>query len=227
VEPLLRDIIDWLIAAGPIVVFGVTLTETAFFIGLVVPAEATVLVAAFLADRGVFALDDVIIATLLGAFAGDQIGYALGRYGGVRVARREGRIGRLWSRSEPRAKRLFARRSILSISGARFVSFVRTLMPWFAGMSRIHWGRFIVFDALGVAGWGLASIALGYVAGESWHRMASALGSTSALILVLMVVAFAIAARRQRLAERAAESAARQEREATEPKPSGGEDVSL
>lgn len=78
-ESLLRDIIGWLTAAGPEVVFVVVMTETAFFIGLLVPAEATVLVAAYLAERGTFELEHVLAATLLGGFAGDQIGYALGR----------------------------------------------------------------------------------------------------------------------------------------------------
>src|SRR5690606_5620951 len=86
---------------------------------------------------------------------------------------------------------------IVSISGARFVSFVRTLMPWFAGMSRVQYGRFVFFDVLGVAGWGLASIALGYLAGESWHHVAEALGVTSAIIVIALVVGFAIIARRR------------------------------
>lgn len=198
-EALLREIIDLLIRFGPQVVFIVTLAETAFFLGLAVPAEATVLVAAFLADRGIFELEHVAAATLLGAFLGDQIGYALGRFGGARAAQRGGRIGRLWEHYEPRAIALFRRHSIIAVSMARFISFVRTLMPWFAGMSRVPYGRFLVFDMLGVLGWGTASIAVGYAAGESWRRVADAIGAWTTILLgALVAVALFLYFRRRR-----------------------------
>lgn len=187
-EAFLYDIIELLITIGPLVVFVVAMVETAFFIGLLIPAEATVLVAAFLASRGRFEIEDVLLATIGGALAGDQIGYALGRIYGKRVAVREGRIGRLWLRYEGRATSLFKRKSVLAISAARFISFVRTLMPWFAGMTRMPYGTFLAYDLIGVIGWGTASVAAGYMAGESWRVLAAALGSASTAIIVLLVV---------------------------------------
>lgn len=199
-ESLLRDIIGWLTAAGPEVVFVVVMTETAFFIGLLVPAEATVLVAAYLAERGTFELEHVLAATLLGGFAGDQIGYALGRFGGRRATAHGGRLGRMWWRHEARAQAMFRKHSIIAVSLARFVSFVRTLMPWFAGMSGVPYLRFAAFDALGVLGWGVASVAAGYLAGPSWRELAGALGVAGAVIVAALVLAFiiVIAARRRR-----------------------------
>jgi membrane-associated protein len=198
-ESLLRDIIRLLIGIGPEVLFLVTLSETAFFLGLLIPAEATVLVAAFLADRGVLELEHVLIATLLGAFLGDQLGYAFGRFGGARVASRGGRVGRLWRRHEARASRLFRQRSIVAVTLARFVSFVRTLMPWLAGMSHVPYLRFMVYDALGVLGWGIASIAAGYLAGESWRQVAELAGTTTAIILSgIAVVLFILYIRHRR-----------------------------
>jgi hypothetical protein len=129
---------------------------------------------------------------------GDQIGYLLGRFGGARISAAKGRVGRLWSFYEPQARRMFAKRAILAISAARFVSFVRTLMPWFAGMSRISYGRYVAFDLIGVLGWGLASVAAGYLAGESWRVIAGALGTTSAVVLVALIVALAVYLRRRR-----------------------------
>jgi len=199
VEQILADIIGFLRAVGPEVVFFVTLVETAFFIGLLVPAEATVLVAAFLVSDGVFSLEPVLAATIGGAFVGDQIGYALGRYGGRRFAARGGRIGRLWARSEPKAMSMFGGHPIVAVSLARFVSFVRTVMPWFAGMSHMPYGRFAFFDAIGVIGWGVASVLAGYLAGESWHVLAGALGTASAIIvgiLLLILIVLAIRSRR-------------------------------
>jgi membrane protein DedA with SNARE-associated domain len=206
VDSLLEEILEVLIRIGPIVVFVVTMTETALFIGLLVPAEATVLCAAFLADLGYFELEHVLAATLLGGFAGDQIGYALGRFAGRGVAARGGRLGRLWAQHEPRAIALFARRTIVSVSLARFISFVRTLMPWFAGMSGMSWSRFLLYDALGILGWGIGSVALGYAAGRSWEAVAGTLGAVSATIIgaLFLIIGLAVWRRsRRRATERA------------------------
>ncbi|MEX0906725.1 MAG: dephospho-CoA kinase [Gemmatimonadota bacterium] len=186
-ESLLQDIIELLIRLGPWVVLLVTATETAFFIGLLIPAEATVLVAAFMAQAGYFSVVHVLLATILGGLLGDQIGYVLGRTGGRRAAASAGRLGRLWRQHEARALVLFRQRSILAVSAARFISFVRTLMPWFAGMSRMSYGRFLLYDAIGVIGWGTASVGAGYLAGRSWHVMASALGTASTLIILALL----------------------------------------
>jgi dephospho-CoA kinase len=198
VDALLHDIIDLLIQVGPWIVLLVTAAETAVFLGLLVPAEATVLVAAFMAQSGYFPVQDVLIATVLGGLLGDNIGYILGRLSGRRVAARGGRLGRLWRQHEARAALLFHKRSILSITLARFISFVRTLMPWFAGMSGVSYGRFLFFDTLGVLGWGVGSVTAGYLAGRSWHVMASALGTFSTIVVVLIILTFVFLAVRAR-----------------------------
>jgi dephospho-CoA kinase len=187
VEAFLQDIIQLLIRLGPWIIFLVTAAETAIFLGLLVPAEATVLVAAFMADVGYFDLSDVLLATLLGAFVGDQVGYAFGRFGGRRAAARVGLLGRLWRRHEARATLLFRQRSILAVTLARFISFVRTLMPWFAGMTGMSYPRFLFYDILGVTGWGVASVAAGYMAGRSWHVLAGVLGTFSTIVVVALL----------------------------------------
>jgi dephospho-CoA kinase len=192
---------------GPWIVFAVACIETALFVGLLIPAEATILVAAFLASRGHFTVTSVLAATFFGGLLGDQIGYALGRFGGTRLVAREGRVGRIWRRHEPRAARLFRKHASLSVSLARFISFVRTLMPWFAGMSGMGYGRFLAYDAIGVFGWAAASVALGYLAGESWEAAAHTLGTTSAIIVGLIVLVAAMSVWRGRRRGRALASA--------------------
>jgi undecaprenyl-diphosphatase len=196
-ESLLQEIIGLLIRVGPWIVFAVAAIETAAFVGLLIPAEATVLVAAFLADRGVFPIGEILAATFFGGLLGDQLGFLLGRYGGVRVFHR-GLPGRIWRRYEPAARRLFQRHAALGVTLARFISFIRTLMPWFAGMSEMTYRRFLAYDALGVAGWAAGSVALGVAAGESWKLVASALGTLGALVLALNVIAGVVAAVRHR-----------------------------
>jgi membrane-associated protein len=197
---MLADIADLLIALGPWIVFLVVLAETAIFVGLVVPAEATVLLAAFLAFRGVFSVEQILAATFFGGLIGDQIGYALGRFGGRRVVGSAGWAGRTWGRWEAAASVMFQRRAALSVTLARFVGFVRTLMPWFAGMSGMSYGRFLAYDTVGVAGWAAGSVALGYLAGESWRVAANAAGTATAALMALAVLAAAVVWVRRRAA---------------------------
>lgn len=188
--------------AGPWIIFIAVFAETAVFVGLLIPAEATVLLGAFLADRGVFSLESVVAATFIGGLLGDHTGYWLGRRGGRRITASEGRLGRMWRRYEGATGRLFRLHAALAITLARFISFVRTLMPWFAGMSGVPYGRFFVYDLLGVTGWAAASIALGYAAGESWRLVAERLGEVSAAIVMAMIFVGVLVALRTRRRKR-------------------------
>lgn len=199
-EGLLHDIVALLIALGPWVVFFVALSETAVFLGLLIPAEATVLVAAFLAYRGVFPLEQIFAATFFGGLVGDQVGYLLGRHGGTRIVARSGRVRRMWDRYDSAASDLFRRHSALAVTLARFISFVRTLAPWFAGMSRLSYPRFLLYDLIGVFGWAAGSVALGYLAGESWHLIADVLGVASGAAVALVGLVFILIAIRRRRA---------------------------
>lgn len=204
---LLHDIIPWVLRHGPLIIFLVVAAETAFFLGLLMPAEATVLLGGFLVSRGYFELDAVLLATCGGAFVGDQAGYLLGRRYGGRVSLGKGKLGRLWRRYEARATMLFRRRSMLAVTVARFVSFLRTLMPWFAGMTRLDYRRFLAYDLVGVIGWGAGSVALGYMAGASWRLVAGTVGTVSSIVLLLLLLGLLVAGLRQRRIARQIERA--------------------
>ncbi len=196
---MLHHLIALLVAYGPWIVFLATAAETAAFIGLVVPAEATVLLGTVLAERGVLDLTEVAIATVLGALAGDQVGYVLGRFGGGRfVGRPGGRLGRVWQAYEKRTAALLRRHAAAAITLTRFVSFVRTLMPLTAGLARISYPRYLFFDVLGVLGWASASIAVAYLAAESWQTVVRWFGPVVALVLLLLGILVAITVRLKR-----------------------------
>lgn len=174
--------------------------ETAVFLGLLIPAEATVLLAAFLAERGYFEVEAVLVAAAGGALLGDSCGYVLGRHAGRRVAARGRFLGRLWSRYESRLAVLFRRRPSYSVTLARLISFVRTLMPWMAGMTALPYRRFLLYDSAGVLLWATASVGLGYLAGESWQVLTGVVGTTGTLLIVLALLVGLLAARRRRKA---------------------------
>lgn len=192
---LQSELLSWLaghlVALGPGVLFVACLLETAVFAGLVLPVGALIAFAAMLAARGLMDPAQIATAAIVGALVGDQVGFVVGRWFVAGARPRGGRITTIWRGALSRTERLVRRRGLIGISLARAIPFVRTIMPWFAGRSQVGWGRFIVFDVLGVALWGTVYLGGGFLAGEGWRQVAGHFGEAvgiGALILGLIVV---------------------------------------
>ena len=178
---------------GPWLVFGMAMFETALIIGLVLPTEPTLVVATAFALQGHFSFGSVVAAALLGAALGDSAGFMVGRWGGRRVLTGRGRIARMARRHQDRALDLFEKHAGLSVSLARMVPFVRTLMPLVAGSTGVAYRRFLAFDLLGIAGWGFLGLGVAYAGARSWQIGVGSVGlgwATSAG--VVLVAAFLV-----------------------------------
>lgn len=176
---------DLLPAAGPWLLLAMAAAETAFVTGLAVPAGVATALGAFLASEGHLSLTSVIGAAGVGAAIGDSVGFWLGRLHGRRVLEGEGRMRKLARRHEPRVAALFEGHPIYAVSFARTASFVRTLMPWAAGMSRLSYLRFLVYDLLGVSAWAAVYLTAGYLAGTGWRRVSGILGTGWAVLFAV------------------------------------------
>jgi membrane-associated protein len=186
VPDLLAWLADHLYRLGPGVLFAVCMLETAVFIGLVLPVGALIAFAALLSASGLFSPGEVAFAAIAGAIVGDQAGYALGRWFGVRSRPPTGPISRLWAGTMERTGKLFRRYGLLAVPPARATPFVRTVMPWFAGRSGMRWPRFFLFDLIGIALWATVYVGGGFLAGYGWRQAADEFGEIAgALLLVL------------------------------------------
>ena len=154
---------------GPWLVGGMAMFETALIIGLVLPTEPTLVVATAFALQGHFSFGSVVGAAVLGAALGDSAGFMIGRWGGPRVLGGRGRIARMARRHQDRALDLFERHAGLSVSLARMVPFVRTLMPLVAGSTGVAYRRFLAFDLLGITGWAFLGLGIAYAGARSWE----------------------------------------------------------
>jgi membrane-associated protein len=195
-EELLQWLMAQLVAMGPWLLFIVCLLETAIFAGLILPVGALIAFGAMLSSRGVLDPTQIVTAAFFGALFGDQLGFLVGRWFvfGARPAR--SRVARVWRTALAQTERLVRQRRLLGVTVARAVPFVRTLMPWFSGRSGIPWGRFFVFDFLGVLLWGTIYIGGGFVAGVGWSRVAGRYGEIAgAVVLILALLVSALVAR--------------------------------
>ncbi len=107
----------------------------------------------------------VVLGSFLAAVAGAQIGYALGRQYGTRLFAEDARIFKL-SYLE-RAQEFFDERGPRAVLLARFIPFVRTIVPMLAGAGRMPSRRYVTANVTGAAAWAVGISMLGFWLGKS------------------------------------------------------------
>lgn len=157
-------------AAGPWALLGVcaiVFVETGLLVGFFLPGDTLLFFTGVLTLTGHFTepLWVIIVAVVAAASLGDQVGYAIGRRSGPAVFERR-ESGFFSRRSVERTQRFFDRFGGAAVTVARFVPVVRTFAPVAAGVGRMRWGLFTVFNVAGAAIWATAVILLGYGLGH-------------------------------------------------------------
>jgi membrane protein DedA with SNARE-associated domain len=134
--------------------------------GVPVPGE-TVLIAGAV-DAGAGRLNVVLVGVIgfAAAVAGDNIGYAIGRYGGRALVLRWGKYVWLTEERLAAAERFFAAHGGKIILIARFVEGLRQANGLIAGIGRMYWPKFLLFNMLGAALWVGCWVSVGYFGGQ-------------------------------------------------------------
>jgi membrane protein DedA with SNARE-associated domain len=165
-----------------IVFFGVTLGTA----GIPFPSAAILLASGVLVQQGHLNLTYAIAFGVLGAIVGNQMGYWVGHRAERPFLLKWGRYVRLTPERLDRVERLLARHGGKAVFAARFFSVSRLLEGLVAGISRMRWGTFFLYSALGGAVWATAVVLVGYFFGESWGK-AQPWSRLSPLLVVLLL----------------------------------------
>ena len=167
-----------------VVFFGVMLEST----GVPLPGETILIAAGILAQRGHLDVGDAIVFGILGAVIGDQIGYWAGREGGRPFVLRWGRYVRIIPERLERTERFFDRHGGKAVFLARFFAGFRVFGALVAGISRMRWGTFALYNFLGGAVWATAAVLVGYLVGGSLGLIDRWLGRATLVLIALLVV---------------------------------------
>lgn len=173
----------WLVLVVAVVVFA----EDAVFVGFVVPGETAAVLGGVFVSLGREPLSGMAVAVVLAAVLGDSVGYEIGRRAGDRVLG-WGPLARHRAGLDA-ARALLAERGGAAVFLGRFVAFFRAVMPALAGMARMPYRRFLVWNAVGGVVWGVGFVLVGYLAGRSYAAVARAVGGWSAAVVGVLVVA--------------------------------------
>jgi membrane protein DedA with SNARE-associated domain len=148
---------------GYFAVGGLVLVED---FGVPAPGETILIAAAVYAGAGQLNIFAVAAIGFAAAVLGDNIGFAIGHFGGRPLALRFGRYVFLTPGRLETAESWFARHGGKIVTIARFVEGLRQANGIIAGISRLPWRRFLAFNALGAALWVGVWVTLGYLAGN-------------------------------------------------------------
>jgi len=187
-----------------LIVGALVFAEYALFVGFVLPGETAAVLAGVQASRGHAHLSIVLALVVFAGILGAWVGFEVGRRYGSRLLKI-----RLLSGYQARlgqAMEFLARRGGVALVLGRFVAFFRPVMPALAGISRMHYPKFLAFNALAGLIWGVTFVMVGYASGDSYQRVERTVGRSAAVALpVLVVIVVAALHLRKRRDERAAE----------------------
>lgn len=172
---------------GYITVAIVLLLENA---GLPVPGETILVIASILAYKHDLSLPLIIVAGTIGATLGDNIGFFIGHRGGRPLLDRYSKTFRIKPATIAYGEQLFARYGAATVFFARFIAGMRVIAGPLAGVLRMHWKKFAIYNALGAATWVTVISTAGYYFGKHVFRGLQIIGIAGALALVVFLVAW-------------------------------------
>jgi membrane-associated protein len=135
--------------------------------GLPVPGETALIACSVLASQGSLSIAWVIVVGVLAAIIGDNLGYWAARKGGRPLLERYRLTRRYAETYLPRGERFFAKHGGKAVFIGRFVAVLRVTTAWVAGISRMHWWRFLIWNAAGGIVWATAVSLISYYLGDA------------------------------------------------------------
>ncbi|MFI9469959.1 DedA family protein [Streptomyces sp. NPDC052492] len=177
-----------------LIVFVLTAAETSAFVGLLVPGEAAVLLAAAVAGQGGLKAPLLAAVVVGGAVTGDNLGFALGR----RCRRRP--AGRwtpkvLGRHRDGRGKAFLADHSGAALLTGKFIGVARTFLPYAAGSSGMPYRRFFLYSAAASLVWGTGTVLVGYFTGSAAIELLHRAGLIGAAVLAAVIAPILVASR--------------------------------
>ena len=191
-EPIL-NLLDakYIIAGGYLLMTLIVFVETGLLIGFCLPGDSLLVTAGLFAAKGDLDLLTLNACLIPAAILGDTLGYWIGYHSGPRLFKRE--KSWLFNPEHLRtAQGFYNTHGGKTIILARFMPIVRTFAPVVAGMGRMNYRRFLLFNVVGGIGWvsglTLASYWLGRQFPEAFRHLEGIIVAVVLVSIAPMVV---------------------------------------
>lgn len=150
---------------GYLVLGAIIFSETGLLVGFFLPGDSLLFAAGFLASQDIFALVPLLLILSVAAVVGDFVNYQIGRQMGEHVFEK-GRLRFIKHSHLMAAKAFYERHGGQAIILARFAPLVRTFTPFVAGVARMNYRQFALYNIAGGIGWVVSMTVAGYFLGQ-------------------------------------------------------------
>ncbi|WP_295767465.1 DedA family protein [uncultured Mucilaginibacter sp.] len=149
-----------------LILFVIIFAETGFVVTPFLPGDSLLFAAGALIATGSSGLDIYLLAILLiiAAFLGNTVNYQLGHYLGARVFKPENKVLKLDYYLKTKA--FFDKHGGKAVIFSRFMPIIRTIAPFVAGVGRMPFGRYSLYNIVGGFAWIVTFLFLGYLLGN-------------------------------------------------------------
>lgn len=166
IDKHLADIISQYHTLTYLILFVIIFAETGFVITPFLPGDSLLFAAGALIAGGATGLDIYLLALILtvAAFTGNTVNYLLGNYLGPKVFKPENKILKLDYYLQTKA--FFDRHGGKAVIISRFMPIIRTIAPFVAGVGRMPFLRYSLYNIIGGVSWIVVFLFAGYWLGN-------------------------------------------------------------
>jgi undecaprenyl-diphosphatase len=167
---LVQRLVDFIepafLTAGYAIVAAAVLLERSILLGLIIPGDIILALGGVYASQGKLNVVLVIVIGTIAAITGESIGYWLGRKYGMRLIRRLPLLNRLEKNLE-NAEDYFRRHGGKTVAIGRYATAAGAFIPFTAGMAKMPYRKFLLFDVPAIVVWATGISLFGYLAGQN------------------------------------------------------------
>lgn len=161
-EEIIRDYSTWTYA----ILFLIIFAETGFVVTPFLPGDSLLFAMGALIAGGNTGLNIwlMLILLMIAAILGNSLNYQLGSFFGVKVFKEKNKILKLEYYNQSRE--FFEKHGGKAIIFSRFLPIFRTIAPFVAGIAKMPFGRFTLFNVIGGVAWIGSLLLAGYLLGQ-------------------------------------------------------------
>jgi len=187
-----------------LILFAIIFAETGFVVTPFLPGDSLLFAAGALIAEGGTGLNIYLLALILiaAAFIGNTVNYLLGGYLGHKVFKPGNKILKLEYYEQTHA--FFEKHGALAVIFSRFMPIIRTIAPFVAGVSRMPFLKYSLYNIIGGASWIIVFLFSGYFLGNVPFFKAH-FSLVGVVIILLSIIPPIYAAIKSRMAKKQAQ----------------------
>ncbi|MEK7202283.1 MAG: VTT domain-containing protein [Patescibacteria group bacterium] len=156
---------DTLVKIGLLGAYFILFAESGLLIGFFLPGDSLLFTAGLLASRGYFSIWALVIGGAIAAIIGNQVGYHFGRRFGPKIFNKEESF--LFHKDHIiRAEKFYEKYGGVALIISRFTPIIRTFVPILAGVGKMNYRRFLVYNIIGGILWVFSVSFAGFFLGK-------------------------------------------------------------